>query len=225
VRASLYPTRSILLDQAIALMNPNDGSIHYERAARVWNARGENVSRKVSERMTLYLEGKTPVSVMFFPQGGNCTGRDVKYIGMDVHKEAPAIAVLNDSGKPVMESIVETKASSILPVYPRSAGRVACDLGRRDLGGLAVRSAAAPSRTACIELTKRYQQSSCQLPSWRGGSAVQANLLASQQPVQVPFHRKRRQHAGSGRPVGKLFHCRIHEFVESHSGARLLETS
>jgi len=39
---------------------------------------------------------------------------DVKYIGMDVHKEAVVIAVLNRSGKLVMESIVETKASSIL---------------------------------------------------------------------------------------------------------------
>src|SRR3984893_12663770 len=40
--------------------------------------------------------------------------RDVKYIGMDVHKEAIVIAVLNDSGKLVMETILETKASSIL---------------------------------------------------------------------------------------------------------------
>jgi transposase len=40
--------------------------------------------------------------------------REVKYIGMDVHKEAIVIAVLNDGGKLVMESIVETKASSIL---------------------------------------------------------------------------------------------------------------
>jgi transposase len=40
--------------------------------------------------------------------------RDVKYIGMDVHKEAIVIAVLNDGGKLVMESIIETKASSIL---------------------------------------------------------------------------------------------------------------
>jgi hypothetical protein len=37
--------------------------------------------------------------------------RDLKYIGMDVHKEAVVIAVLNSSGKLVMESIVETKAS------------------------------------------------------------------------------------------------------------------
>ena len=40
--------------------------------------------------------------------------RDVKYIGMDVHKEAIVIAVENARGHVVMESIVETKASSIL---------------------------------------------------------------------------------------------------------------
>src|SRR6516162_10972685 len=40
--------------------------------------------------------------------------RDVKYIGMDVHKEAVVMAVLNGSGKLVMETVVETKASSIL---------------------------------------------------------------------------------------------------------------
>jgi transposase len=40
--------------------------------------------------------------------------RDIQYIGMDVHKEAIVIAVLNGSGQLVMESIVETKANSIL---------------------------------------------------------------------------------------------------------------
>src|SRR5580704_2327876 len=39
---------------------------------------------------------------------------EVKYIGMDVHKEAIVIAVLNEGGKLVMESVIETKASSIL---------------------------------------------------------------------------------------------------------------
>ena len=37
-----------------------------------------------------------------------------KYIGLDVHKEAIAIAVLNDAGKSVMESIIETKAATLL---------------------------------------------------------------------------------------------------------------
>jgi hypothetical protein len=39
---------------------------------------------------------------------------DVKYIGMDVHKEAIVIAVLSESGKLVMESVIETRANSIL---------------------------------------------------------------------------------------------------------------
>jgi transposase len=38
----------------------------------------------------------------------------VKYIGMDVHKESISIAVRNDAGKIVMESLIETKASMIL---------------------------------------------------------------------------------------------------------------
>jgi hypothetical protein len=38
----------------------------------------------------------------------------IKYIGMDVHKEATVIAVIHGDGKPVMESVIETKASTIL---------------------------------------------------------------------------------------------------------------
>ena len=38
----------------------------------------------------------------------------VKYIEMDVHKEAIAIAVLNSSGKLVMECTIETKARSLM---------------------------------------------------------------------------------------------------------------
>jgi transposase len=38
----------------------------------------------------------------------------VKYIGLDVHKEAISIAVLDGAGKLVMESVIETKASTLL---------------------------------------------------------------------------------------------------------------
>src|SRR5437667_2276580 len=37
-----------------------------------------------------------------------------KYIGMDVHKETVSIAVMNSAGKVVTESIIETKAATIL---------------------------------------------------------------------------------------------------------------
>jgi len=50
-----------------------------------------------------------------------------KYIGMDVHKEATTIAVLDPSGKLVMESIVETKADDSA-VGARTAWGFARDL-------------------------------------------------------------------------------------------------
>src|ERR1700720_2360063 len=66
-------------------------------------------------RMALYLEGKTTVDTNeLSPKEATQMSYDVKYIGMDVHKEAIVIAVLNGTGKLVMETIVETKASSIL---------------------------------------------------------------------------------------------------------------
>src|SRR5882672_2966234 len=39
---------------------------------------------------------------------------NIKYIGLDVHKETISIAVMNGDGKLVMESIIETKAATIL---------------------------------------------------------------------------------------------------------------
>jgi hypothetical protein len=44
----------------------------------------------------------------------NCLGHVLTGIGMDIHKEAISIGVLNSSGKLVMESIIETKAVTIL---------------------------------------------------------------------------------------------------------------
>jgi transposase len=65
--------------------------------------------------MALYLEGKILVDGNdLSPKEATTMSRDIKYIGMDVHKEAIVIAVLNGSGKLVMESVVETHASSIL---------------------------------------------------------------------------------------------------------------
>ena len=47
-------------------------------------------------------------------------------LALDVHKEATTIAVMNSAGKLIMESIVETKATTIRAVYPRAARRLAC---------------------------------------------------------------------------------------------------
>jgi hypothetical protein len=65
--------------------------------------------------MAIYLEGKIPVDANdLSPKEATEMSRDIKYIGMDVHKEALVVVVLNSSGKQVMETILETKASSIL---------------------------------------------------------------------------------------------------------------
>jgi transposase len=65
--------------------------------------------------MAFYLEGKPRVETYeLSPKEATQMSHDVKYIGMDVHKEAIVIAVLNEGGKLVMESVIETKASSIL---------------------------------------------------------------------------------------------------------------
>jgi hypothetical protein len=41
----------------------------------------------------------------------------VKYLGMDVHKDAISIAMLDSRGKLVMECAIEAKASSILQFF------------------------------------------------------------------------------------------------------------
>ena len=49
---------------------------------------------------------------------------EIKYIGLDVHNEAISIAVLNGSGKLVMESIIETKAATILQFIQSLRGQL-----------------------------------------------------------------------------------------------------
>ncbi len=49
--------------------------------------------------MALYLEGKPSVDTNeLSPKEATRMSHDVKYIGMDVHKEAIVIAVQNESG-------------------------------------------------------------------------------------------------------------------------------
>ena len=49
---------------------------------------------------------------------------DVKYIGLDVHTEATAVAVRNGAGKLIMESIVETKAKTLVDLLDGLRGEL-----------------------------------------------------------------------------------------------------
>src|SRR5260370_19607602 len=59
-----------------------------------------------------------------FQAKGEITMETTKYIGMDVHTEAISVAVRNSAGKVVMESILETKANTILEFIEGLHGNV-----------------------------------------------------------------------------------------------------
>jgi len=71
-----------------------------------------------------------------------------KYIGLDVHQATIAVAVLDSTGKVVMEAILATNGDHSR-LYPRSARQLACDLRRRHLSRLVVRLAQAPMSRKC----------------------------------------------------------------------------
>ncbi|MGB9244777.1 MAG: hypothetical protein WCC03_15610 [Candidatus Acidiferrales bacterium] len=45
-----------------------------------------------------------------------------KYIGMDVHQATISVAVLDSAGKLILESVLETKAATILQFLGRLGG-------------------------------------------------------------------------------------------------------
>jgi hypothetical protein len=62
-----------------------------------------------------------------------------KYIGMDVHQASISIAVRDANGKLVMESVIETKAATILECIRGIRGNLLGGLRGRDQCRLAVR--------------------------------------------------------------------------------------
>ena len=67
-----------------------------------------------------------------------------KYVGLDVHKEATSIAVMNSDGKLVMESILETKAITILQFIQGLHGDLHVTFEEGTWAALVVRPVKAP---------------------------------------------------------------------------------
>src|SRR5579864_2819919 len=57
------------------------------------------------------------------PTGRSSLMNDAKYIGLDVHQATISAAVLDSTGKLVMESVLETKAATILQFVGGLSGR------------------------------------------------------------------------------------------------------
>ena len=66
-----------------------------------------------------------------------------KYIGLDVHQATISVAVMDSQGKVVMESILETKASTLLEFFAGLRGSLFVTFEEGTLGSLALRSAQA----------------------------------------------------------------------------------
>ncbi len=62
-----------------------------------------------------------------------------KYIGLDVHQATIPVAVMDSGGKVVMESILETKAVTILQFFAGLRGTLWVTLEEETLRRLAVR--------------------------------------------------------------------------------------
>jgi len=59
-----------------------------------------------------------------FPTKGTSSMNSEKYIGLDVHQATISVAVLDSTGKLVMESILETKAATILEFFAGLRGNL-----------------------------------------------------------------------------------------------------
>jgi len=66
-----------------------------------------------------------------------------KYIGLDVHQATISVAVMDSMGKLIMESILETKAATILEFVAGLCGTLSVTFEEGTWAALAVRSAQA----------------------------------------------------------------------------------
>jgi hypothetical protein len=69
---------------------------------------------------------------------------DAKYIGLDVHQATISATVLDSTGKLVMESILETKAETILQFIRGLRGSLQVTFEEGTCAGLVARLAQAP---------------------------------------------------------------------------------
>ena len=105
--------------------------------------------RQISWRKALYLEGKTRLTTSdLSPKEATHMSGEVKYIGMDVHKEAIVIAVRNGSGKLVMDSIVEPKPAAYWSLSTACRGK-RMSRGKKVPGRLGSTICSSPTCSKC----------------------------------------------------------------------------
>ena len=97
-----------------------------------------------------------------------------KYIGMDVHKETISAAVLDSTGKLVMESILETKAATILQFIDGLRGSLAVTFEEGTCAARPARPTSAASTSSSSRRARRTSSLRTLLPQF----PQQGSLLA-----------------------------------------------
>jgi hypothetical protein len=67
----------------------------------------------------------------------------VKYIGLNVHRDTISVAVVDQSGRLVMQSVIPTQGPCNSGLCGWNPGQLACHLGRRNAFGVGLRSTGA----------------------------------------------------------------------------------
>jgi hypothetical protein len=71
---------------------------------------------------------------------------DVKYMGLDVHRATISVVFLDSTGHPVMGSIIETKAATILQLIHGLSGSLQVTLEEGTCTAVMPRTSSIPTR-------------------------------------------------------------------------------
>ena len=112
---------------------------------------------------------------------------DEKYIGLDVHQATISVAVMDSARKLVMESILETKAATILQFFAGLRGTLWVSFEEGTCAGLVVRSA--PS--ACGPPGGRHdtEQASSMIRGLDVAENIRTSGAGRTMFLDIPFYR------------------------------------
>jgi len=123
-----------------------------------------------------------------------------KYVGLEVHQATISVAVMDSRGKLVMESILETKAATILEFFAGLRGTLSVTFEEGTWGCLVVRSAQAAGGQVSVVQPAQKRTAQTWQQKRQDRCPQTGRSLASQRPPAGLSRRDRRTHAAGTRP-------------------------
>jgi hypothetical protein len=103
-----------------------------------------------------------------------------KYIGLDVHQATISVAVMDSTGKVVMESVLETKAATILEFFAGLRGTLSVTCEEGTWAAWYQASLAKGIKPTMVRLTLARKIAAITLTLWKKGENFDAEKLKSQ---------------------------------------------